>query len=689
MLPLALYLLSFVVVFEGREGRGWYVRRWWLAPVLAAVITMAWALSAHRGVLDLYIALPIFCVGLFLCCVFCHGELAATKPEPAWLTQFYLCLAAGGVIGGLFVALIAPQIFVNYWEGPIALVGLCVVALVSLREARPSGWLAGVVLAVVAIAAVLLAGGGASFKAARDVLPGAESTGLTVVLVVVAAIALLLATYRKWPVAIVITALVCTSYYGYRYYAFLSKDTLVATRNFYGALRVKDSGTGSEQRRDLLHGVILHGDQYLADDRRREATTYYGPDSGIGLALQRLRSAQDQLDVAMIGLGSGTLASWGEAGDRYRIYEINPAMVAIAHRDFTYLSDSKADIAIVMGDARLSMERELRDGTAVPFDVIAVDAFSSDSIPVHLITREALEVFTRHLKPDGVIAFHVSNRFLKLAPVVAQLATDAGLMAFNVIDNPDDDITYAASEWVLVHQQPGLPRQRRSEAATVGHRCHPRPADVDRPEQQPVQDSQIVSPIVSSSTLSTTMKSSSPSKKSDAKTKAKVKPAKTVTAKSRPSRMNNRKAMVRNSPIHGRGVVARIDLSEGERICEYIGERIDWPEALRRHPHDPEQPFHTFYFSVDDDTVIDGNVNGDFSRFMNHSCEPNCEAELVEGKGPVRIYIQALRAIPSGEELTYNYGLALDERYTAKLKKQFACYCGSPKCRGTMLAPKR
>ncbi len=160
-------------------------------------------------------------------------------------------------------------------------------------------------------------------------------------------------------------------------------------------------------------------------------------------------------------------------------------------------------------------------------------------------------------------------------------------------------------------------------------------------------------------------------------------------AKKATGRMSNAKAMVRMSAIHGRGVVARVPLAAGERICEYRGERIDWPEALRRHPHDPSQPFHTFYFSVDDDHVIDGNVDGDFSRFMNHSCEPNCEAELVERGGETRVYIQALRDIAAGEELVYNYGLTLDERYTPTLKKQFACHCGSAKCRGTMLSPKR
>ena len=449
VLPLTLYLLSFVVVFDGRGGRGWYVRRWWRAPVLAAVIAMAWALSADRGVLTMYAALPIFCVGLFLACVLCHGELAATRPAPAWLTQFYLCLSAGGAIGGLFVALVAPKLFTNYWETPIALVGVCAIAAVTLREHVATGWMVGVPLGAVIALLIFVAGGGSTFEAVRDVLPYSGSTALTVVLVTLAAILLVVATWRRWAVAVVVASLVCTSFYGDRYYRFLTQDTLEASRNFYGALRVKESGTGTERRRDLMHGVILHGDQYPTGDRRDKPTTYYGPDSGIGVALRRLRPDDVPIDVAMIGLGAGTLSTWGRAGDRYRIYELNPAMAIIARRDFTYLADSKAAIAIALGDARLSMEREVAAGGAMPYDVIAVDAFSSDSIPVHLITREALALYVRHLKPDGIIAFHVSNRFLRLAPVVAQLAHDAKLTAVDVIDDPKDN-DYADSEWVLV-----------------------------------------------------------------------------------------------------------------------------------------------------------------------------------------------------------------------------------------------
>ncbi len=466
VLPLSLYLLSFVVVFEGREGRGWYARRWWLGPILAAVIVMAWALSTHRGVLNLYAAIPIFSIGLFFACVFCHGELAASKPAPAFLTQFYLCLSAGGAIGGLFVALVAPKLFNNYWETPLALIGVCALALFAVRERRPAAWAIGAALGALVAALVLIATDESLFASQRMSIPGHDSTAFIVVLLIAAAVISIVAAWRKWPLAIAVAAFACTGFYGGKYFNFLSDDTLYASRNFYGTLRVKQTEAGPTQQRRLLHGVILHGDQYTAPDKRRTPTTYYGPGSGIALALRELRPDHAPLDVAMIGLGAGTLTAWGNAGDRYRIYELNPDVLDVARRDFTYLTDSKAAITPVLGDARLSMERELADGSAMPFDVIAVDAFSSDSIPVHLITREALDVYLRHLKPDGIVAFHVSNRFLHLAPVVLQLADNAGLSAINVIDDPEDE-QYSRSEWVLVTRNEGfLDRDAVLDAST-------------------------------------------------------------------------------------------------------------------------------------------------------------------------------------------------------------------------------
>ena len=449
VLPLALYLLSFVVVFEGRGGAGWYVRRWWLPAVGAALIAMAWALSAHRGVLGIYAAIPIFCIGLFLACVFCHGELAATKPAPAHLTNFYLSLSAGGALGGLFVALVAPKLFDNYWETPLALFALALLTQVATRERSLRRWMIGALLGSVAALEIFLAGGGAPFDAWRSALPAGGSIGWSIAFVVGAALVFGVAARRRWPMAIVVATLVCTGVYTWRYYRFLSEDTVFASRNFYGALRVKDTAPGPNQERRLLHGVILHGDQRMAPAKRRLPTSYYGPSSGIALALTALRPPGTPIDVAMIGLGAGTIAAWGRPGDRYRVYELNPTVPMVATRYFTYLADSAADVRIVLGDARLSMEREVAAGDPLRYDVIAVDAFSSDAIPVHLITREALDVYRRHLKPDGIVAFHVSNRFLELAPVVEQLADDAGLSAIDVDDETDND-DFAASEWVLV-----------------------------------------------------------------------------------------------------------------------------------------------------------------------------------------------------------------------------------------------
>ena len=153
------------------------------------------------------------------------------------------------------------------------------------------------------------------------------------------------------------------------------------------------------------------------------------------------------------------------------------------------------------------------------------------------------------------------------------------------------------------------------------------------------------------------------------------------------TRSTARRIAVRQSGIHGKGVFALLPIKRGERVIEYKGEVIGWPEALRRHPHDPGQPNHTFYFTLDDESVVDGKVGGNSSRWINHSCAPNCEAELIEGRGRARVYIEAKRNIEAGEELFFDYGLVIDERHTRKVKSDYACWCGSKNCRGTMLAP--
>lgn len=380
ILPLTIYLITFILCFE---GRGWYKRSVFLGPLLVGVAAMAWALNADVSIHDIQQTVALFAVGLFVCCMFFHGELAALKPAPRHLTSFYLMVSLGGALGGFFVGFVAPRLFLTYYEFGLGLV-----------------------------------------------------------------VTLLLAAYvvRRLPFFVpllVVCAIGFSSYHVYHYVEALSRNALVMTRNFYGTLRVRDTGSGEDAVRRLMHGVIMHGEQYLDPKRRMEPTTYYGPSSGIGLTIKALGT--QPLRVAVIGLGTGTLATYGRPGDVYRFYELNPQVVDIARTQFSYLTDSRAQVETVLGDARLTMEREAPQG----YDVIAIDAFSSDSIPVHLITREAMAAYLKHLKPDGVIAFHVTNRFLKLAPVVKMIAEEQKLPTMLVVDEADEN-DLSKTDWVLV-----------------------------------------------------------------------------------------------------------------------------------------------------------------------------------------------------------------------------------------------
>ena len=391
VLPLTLYLLTFVLVFEGRGGRGFYVRSFWLGPTLVVLGAMAWGLTAERGVLAINEAIPLYCIGLFLTCMFCHGELAAAKPAPKYLTRFYLMLSVGGAAGGMFVGLAAPKLFTGYLEMPLGLLACALMAVVVTRHlfARP--------LTILAPLGALAAAG-------------------------------------------------ACGYYGYKYEEFLKEDTIHASRNFYGALRVKQTrpDTDPDANRRLVHGVIMHGEQYISPAHRHIITSYYGDTSGIGMALSRFHPVEQR--VGVIGLGAGTLAGYGQKGDYFRLYEINPKVIDIATHYFYYLTESKAKVETALGDARLVLEREKPQ----QFDVLAVDAFSSDAIPTHLITREALQVFLKHIKPDGAVAFHVTNRYLRLAPVVRQLAEEAGYEAVLITDDAEDDKYLSRTDWVIV-----------------------------------------------------------------------------------------------------------------------------------------------------------------------------------------------------------------------------------------------
>lgn len=399
ILPLTLYLVTFILCFE---GRGWYQRHIFLGPLFVIVAAMAWALHADGGIMDIKEAIPLYAVGLFVCCMFFHGELANLKPAPRYLTSFYLMVSLGGALGGMLIGFVAPKLFNTYYEFGIGLVVALLIAVYATRR--------------MVILVPLLALGVAGF----------------------------------------------TAYNIYEYIDLLSRDTRLMTRNFYGTLRVKDvgdEGDGDRVRR-LMHGVIMHGEQYLAPDKRAEPTTYYGPDAGIGRAIKASLAAP--LRVGVIGLGTGTLATYGRPGDVYRFYEINPQVVEIATREFSFLGKSGARIETVLGDARLTLEREPSQN----YDILVIDAFSSDSIPVHLITREAMAVYLKHIKPDGIVAFHVTNRFLRLAPVVKRIADEYKLHTALIIDEAEDNDSLAKTDWVLVTRNRALLEREGIAGAT-------------------------------------------------------------------------------------------------------------------------------------------------------------------------------------------------------------------------------
>jgi SAM-dependent methyltransferase len=381
--PLAIYLLTFILCFD---GKGWYRRDTFLAMLAAGLCVMAWTLADSTLTHELALQIGVFCGGLFVACMFCHGELVGVKPVPRYLTRFYLMISLGGALGAALVGIVAPLVLPAYFE---LAGGLIVTALLLLWQVRRGH----LVFGALAAAAVLTTAGCA-----------------------------------VWGIV--------------EFY----KDTIVTARNFYGVLRVQEHGRDTtSHRRSLVHGTILHGTQYRDGELSRLPTTYYTSTSGVGRALEVRHPSTTPIKVGVIGLGTGTLATYGAKGDVYRFYEINPAVLEIAQRDFTFLRDSDATIELALGDARLSLEREPKQ----EFDVLVIDAFSSDAIPVHLITTEALGIYRRHMKPDGIIAFHVTNRFLNLIPVVEGLAHVHGLFMIHIADESEDS-RGNRSDWLLL-----------------------------------------------------------------------------------------------------------------------------------------------------------------------------------------------------------------------------------------------
>jgi spermidine synthase len=399
VVPLSIYLLTFVLCFESDR---WYRRI--VFAVLAGILAPAsCALVAAGLAVPLWIHLSVYPVALFALCMVCHGELSRSRPAAAHLTLFYLMVAAGGALGGVFVVLAAPRLFDTFLEYPIGLAAACLFGLLGwMRTGALRQWTRDNFRIRVPLMALLLGG---------------------------------------------ITAVVTTV-------TTEGQPALAAWRNFYGILRVSQKTDLNGPYRQLLHGRIRHGFQYLVVGKRNWPTTYYGPHSGIGLVLNNYHPAHRR--VGVIGLGTGTIAAYGQPGDVFRFYDINPDIKIIATGWFSFLKDSPAQVEVVMGDARVQLERELAEGHPQNFDVLAVDAFSSDAIPIHLLTAECAGIYRRHLKPDGALLLHVSNKSLDLQPVARGMAEHLGWQAMFINSDDSPSVGEYSSDWVIISQNQAL-----------------------------------------------------------------------------------------------------------------------------------------------------------------------------------------------------------------------------------------
>jgi hypothetical protein len=391
VLPLGVYLLTFIVAFE---APGFY-RRWIVVRLLVVLLAaLGYMLSKTDVSLPIQISIGFFLAELFFACLFCHAETYALRPaSPSESTLFYLLIAAGGAAGTIFIGIGCPLLFDANYDVALAFLATAALALaVTWRD----GWAQRLLWSV--------------------------GTALLLTLVIMLHIV-----------------------YG--------RSTLVEERNFYGALRVRESHVPpqAETVRTLLHGTIEHGTQWFAPQFRRNPTTYYATDSGVGLAL-RFCCDDRPRNIGVVGLGAGTLAAYGMPRDRMRFYEINPLVQPIAQHLFTYLRESGAEISFADGDARISLTHEGPQN----FDVLVIDAFSGDAIPIHLLTTQAMAVYRRQLAPGGVLAFHVSNQYLDLTPEIAALAAASGMEA-HVVDTPPQEARgeYRAT-WVLVTSDTGF-----------------------------------------------------------------------------------------------------------------------------------------------------------------------------------------------------------------------------------------
>jgi MFS family permease len=396
IVPLTVYLLSFILCFEMPR---FYHRAVFVPLVFASLGCMTYLLWINRRHMNARPVIAILGFALFVCCMVCHGELARLKPHPRYLTSFFVTVSLGGALGGLFVGLVAPNLFRAYYEFPIGLVFTAVVVCVVFTRGLLHASLLWKRAGIAALAAIFC-----GYAYANGVIMRQMTDGY-----------------------------------------------MVAVRNFYGQLRVADSGdprVDDDACRRLVHGTINHGEQMLRPEHRREPVTYFCPDTGIGRGMTALEGKPRRLGV--LGLGCGTLAAYGRSGDVLRIYEINPQVLDITSRYFTYTQDTAAKVEVALGDGRMVLDSE----PAQQFDILVMDAFSGDSVPVHLITKEAFAIYFRHLKPDGILAVNITNSYLRLEPVIERAANfyHKVALAYDSYRDADDNFCFACS-WALIMSQ--------------------------------------------------------------------------------------------------------------------------------------------------------------------------------------------------------------------------------------------
>lgn len=458
VLPLSLYLLTFIICFDHAR---WYHRGLFTALFVVATAVICQVLPVGNDA-PMRLQIIVYSAALFIACMVCHGELYRLKPPPRQLTSYFLFISAGGAIGGFLVAIVAPAVLKDYRELQLGLWLLTyALGVVCFRHrSRELAVAAGVGALLTTLVLPWI-------RSYFDDSPGLGSEFVAFfrdrALYILGGLVLFVgcvfdlrrrAVHAEWqPRMGGFVMALCVGFgaiFVIQWEPRSSVPTLTATRNFYGTLKVFDyyRDDPEDHYHLLLHGATTHGIQFVKPEKAVQATTYYADSSGVGRAINSLPQGARRL--GLVGLGTGTLASYGRDGDYLRIYEINPEVERLARSHFKYLEYCQAKVDIAMGDARLSMERELEAGQSQQFDLLALDAFSSDAIPVHLLTREAFEIYFRQLKPDGVLAVHISNRYLNLRPVVEKLAEHFQLHVVHISDDDQPDWWVYATSWMLV-----------------------------------------------------------------------------------------------------------------------------------------------------------------------------------------------------------------------------------------------